>query len=460
MSNYEYPRLRRPEIVQILSQFEIATVTEQDISNPKPAFLIDLYKRILNHLDFLLDEDNEQLEFDALERLETPDHHVGSVQAIKLYHKIKEMLNALECPKKFTFNFADLLKPDPHRTEFFLGALINFCIYRNARMNSVSEMVDEFNALEAKLEEIEENTIMQLKSEIAKCNESREREMPFVQEVDAKVKELRQTIANLNNKQMSLRSTIKKLKEKTVEMDDKISDAEFKLVQNVQENANLRSKIVQSPDKVQRALEEKKLAREEARNAERLAMHIFHEKTALVEVFSKVNKKMLKHYRQMQAIQEQVNSAKSIEKDLKALKTKLSDEELLEKSLEAKLVERQSKVEHMEELKKQLEKECSITIEEGTKYLSSKKLEVESKKCAIETRQRNVEAVLSKVDAINSTITSENESTTAKVDQLDSKCREIVEEFHKYANSIARVIESGPKSATIKVAGFDNLGSI
>ena len=30
-----------------------------------------------------------------------------------------------------------------------------------------------------------------------------------------------------------------------------ISDAEYKLIQNVQENANLRSKIAQSPDKVQ-----------------------------------------------------------------------------------------------------------------------------------------------------------------------------------------------------------------
>lgn len=39
---------------------------------------------------------------------------------------------------------------------------------------------------------------------------------------------------------------------------------------------------------MKRALEEKKLAREEARNAERLAMHNFHEKTALVEVISKV----------------------------------------------------------------------------------------------------------------------------------------------------------------------------
>lgn len=46
--------------------------------------------------------------------------------------------------------------------------------------------------------------------------------MPLVQEVDAKVKELRQTIAGLNNKQMSLRTTLKKSKEKTAEMDTEV----------------------------------------------------------------------------------------------------------------------------------------------------------------------------------------------------------------------------------------------
>jgi kinetochore protein Nuf2 len=81
-------------------------------------------------------EDNDQLEFDSLEHLDNPDLHVGSVRVIKLYNKIKEMLNALECPKKYTFNFADLLKPDPHRTEFFLGALLNFCLDRLVTLTS------------------------------------------------------------------------------------------------------------------------------------------------------------------------------------------------------------------------------------------------------------------------------------------------------------------------------------
>ncbi|RHN42784.1 putative kinetochore protein Nuf2 [Medicago truncatula] len=270
------------------------------LSNPKSSVVFHLYTHILNYL--LPEEYDEQLEFNALEHLENPDLHVGAVPVIKLYNKIIEMLNALECPQKYSFNFADLLKPDPRRTEFFLGALLSFCIHWNEMMNSTSPIIEEINTLEDERAKIEEDRIMQLTLAIDECKEARGREMPYVQEVDAHVKELRQNIANLNNKQMSLRTDLKKLKEKTVEMDDKISDAEYRLIQSVQENANLHSKIVQSPDKVQRALEEKKLAREKARNAERLVMHNFHKKTALVEVYAKVYKKMSNHYKKVQAI--------------------------------------------------------------------------------------------------------------------------------------------------------------
>lgn len=327
-------------------------------------------------------------------------------------------------------------------------------------MNSISPIIEEINTLEDERAKIEEDRIMQLTLAIEECKEARGREMPYVQEVDAQVKELRQTIANLNNKQMSLRTDLKKLKEKTVEMDDKISDAEYRLIQSVQENANLCSKIVQSPDKVQRALAQKKLAQEKARNAERLVMHNFHKKTALVEVYAKVYKKMSNHCKKVQVIQEQAYSAKSIEKNHKALKAKLDDEEVMDKSLQVNLVERQTKVELMEGMKKQLEKERIIATEEETNYLDSKKSEMESKSCDIEIRRRHVEAEYSKVDAVNSRITLAKESATEKVDQLDSKCEEIEKEFRKYANSIAHAIESGQNSATIKVAGFDNMDSI
>ncbi|CAL5214321.1 unnamed protein product [Lathyrus oleraceus] len=442
-SNYEYPTLKRSEIIQILAQFGIASVSENDITNPKSVVVLDIYSRTLNHLGFLLEENEEHLDFDVLQHLDDPDLHLGSVRVLKLCNKIKEVLHILQCPKKF--HLGDLATPEPSRTEYFLGAFLNFLVDRDVRMNSISEIVEEVGTLEQKIVEIEENNIMQLNLAIDECKQGREREMPLVEEVDKSVRELRQTVSDMNNKQMSLRTNLKKLKEKIVEMDDKISGAQFSLVQSVQENANLRSKIAQSPDKVQRALEEKKIAREEARNAERLAMHTFHEKNTLINVFSKVNKKMSKHCKQILAIEEQVNSAKSVEKNLKALKAKFGDEEVLEKSLEAQLVERQSKVEHTEGLKKELEKNYNTVMEEGAKYLSSKKSEVESKRSEIETREKNVENVLSKVDAINSEITSVIESAAAKVDELDSCRSEVVEAFRKYCDKFARVAESGPK---------------
>nr|POE45880.1 hypothetical protein CFP56_40918 [Quercus suber] len=145
---------------------------------------------------------------------------------------------------------------------------------------------------------------------------------------------------------------------------------------------------------------------------------------------------MSKHFAQMQAIQEQVNSAKSIEKDFKALKAKISDEGILDKSLEAKLVERQAKAEQLDELRNQLEKERDLKCEEATLEFNNVRLEVESRRRELEARQKNVEAVVVEVDAKTSKADSMKESGAAKVQALIQKSEEIVKEFHQYANSI------------------------
>lgn len=69
---------------------------------------------------------------------------------------------------------------------------------------------------------------LQLNTEIADFNEARERELPLIQETDAKVKELRQTIGNLNNQQASLRVTLRRLKDKAGEVDEKVRQLIFR----------------------------------------------------------------------------------------------------------------------------------------------------------------------------------------------------------------------------------------
>lgn len=437
MSSFDYPILSRSDIISILAESQIAAVTDNDFKNIKPDFISNLYTRLLIYLDALNEEDQGRVEFSALEQIENPDLLIGSFQVMNLYCRLREVMASLNCPMQF--NLRDLIKPDPRRTEHFLSGILNFCLYKETKMNLLRPIVEELALLDDQRKEWEAK-ISQLNAEIAGYSEARERELPLVQEVESKVKELREMIAGLNSNQMSLRTSFRNLKEKTGQMDEKISKAEFDLVQSVQENANLRSKIVQSPDKLQRALEEKKLARDEAKNAERSAIQSFQEKTATVEVYSKALKKMSKHFALMQAIHEQVNSAKSVEKECKGLKAKLSDDVVLDKSLEAKLIEWEGKVGQLEEHKRQLQKERDLKFEESTKHLNSVKSEVLSKRCELEARQKKVEDVVAEVDSITIKTSMVRESGAAKVQQLISKCEEIVKQFQQNSSSIGLLL--------------------
>ncbi|GKV21176.1 hypothetical protein SLEP1_g31179 [Rubroshorea leprosula] len=248
MSKFEYPRLSRTDIITILKESQIVEVKENDLKNPNPDFVSDLYTRLLIYLDTLHEDEQGQVEFSALEQLENPDLHVGSVQVMNLYSRIKGIVASLDCPMQF--NLKDLIRPDAARTEFFISTILNFCLHKDAKMNILRPIVEELADLDEQRNDWEAK-ISQLIAEIAGYNEAREKELPLVQEVDTKVKELQQTIAGLNGRQMLLKASYNKLKDKTKEIEKKISKAEFDLVQSVQENANLRSKIVQSPDKLQ-----------------------------------------------------------------------------------------------------------------------------------------------------------------------------------------------------------------
>ncbi|XP_073272043.1 kinetochore protein NUF2 homolog isoform X2 [Primulina huaijiensis] len=418
MSKFEYPRLPRHEIIAVLAENQIAAVSEADLLHPDPDFICNVYTHILVHVDALL-EDYGQMEFGALEQLENPDTHVHSIQLMNLYNKIRELVTAINCPKSFTPK--DLIKPEPDRTEHFLSALLNFYLHRETKINLLNPLGSDFNLFEER-KLAAEARISQLNAEISECEESRQKELPLVQEVNSKVNELRQNVSSLNTHQRSLKASTKKLKDKAKESDEKISNAEFALVQCVQENANLRSKIVQSPDKLQRAVEEKKLIKTETKDAERAAIQLYRDKTTMVEAYSKVN------------------SGKTVEKDVKVLKSKLGDDGVLNKSLEAKLVELQARVDQSKENKRQLEKERALNHEEVGKELSNVKLEVESNRRDLESRQRQVELMVAEADAIVSKISSVKEDDGAKMQELSKKYDEILTEFYRYSKLISNLL--------------------
>lgn len=83
---------------------------------------------------------------------------------------------------------------------------------------------------------------------------------------------------------------------------------------------------------------------------------------------------------------------------------------VMDKSLEAKILERQGQVEQMKESWKAFEKERELKYEEATKELNRVKLELESEKSNMESRRKGVEAMWADVHKINSEIISVGES--------------------------------------------------
>ncbi|XP_010518260.1 PREDICTED: probable kinetochore protein NUF2 [Camelina sativa] len=437
MSAYEYPRLSRPEIITALKEAQIASITDADFKNPTLDFVSDLYTRLLIYLDPCCREETGQVDFEALQELENPDHHVTSLQYSDLYCKVKDMLDmVVACPLQM--NYKDLIRPEPSRTEFFISSLMNYALHRDSKMNKIQEKAEELTLLDEERKQ-SEATIAQLNAEIGEFDEAAERDLPFVQELEARIEELNQTILALNNQQMSLRATFQQMRDKSTQMDNEISKAEFDLVQTVQENANLRSQIVQSPDKLQGALEEKKLVLGDTKKAEQSAMETFQEKAAILEVYEKAFKKISKSSSQLQLINEQVTNAKAVEKEVKALKAKLSEDGMY-KSLEAEVVERDRIVEQLNESLKQLEKEKAVMFDDWTNQLNNLKVEVESRRRELEARQTDVESVVAVVDDNTAKIKQVRQSGEAKVQQLAAKHEEIVNQFREYTASFDAVL--------------------
>ncbi|XP_077228062.1 kinetochore protein NUF2 homolog [Tasmannia lanceolata] len=436
MSSFTFPTLPEDEIVEALSKWEIAEIKIENLRNPTADFVCSLYTSLLKNLDPLGD-DPGQVDFSALQLLENPDAHYHSIRILNLYHKMRDLINST-CSANFTLK--DLLSPKRDRTMKFISGIVNFIYFKEDKLNLLQPIVDELNDHEERRLELEAK-IEELNKEIADHEEVNRMEQPIVVELEAEVKELKQRIESLNKQQMSLKATYRSLKDKTNETNQKISNAEFELIKYVQENSKLRSEIVQSPDKIQSALEEKRSIRAEAQNSERLAKQCYQERTSTVELYSKACKKMSKHLVQIQGLQEQVNKVKDTDKHIRRLKAQLNEGREAEMSLKAKIVERLGKVEQVEESRKALEKEKHRKHMEAIEELNKVKSETKAKLHDLEPRKRNVELIIAEADNVNSEINSVKESGEATQQKLYNKCEEIVSEADNYSNSMSTALQ-------------------
>uniref|UniRef100_A0A0E0I7J8 Kinetochore protein Nuf2 N-terminal domain-containing protein n=1 Tax=Oryza nivara TaxID=4536 RepID=A0A0E0I7J8_ORYNI len=364
-----------------------------------------------------------KLGFDALASLDNPEHYREGIRVLRLHKRANAFLESIQFPG---FTLRDLLRPDQRRLVQVLSALINFLYYRDEKLALLQPIIHEFPNLDERCMELNAK-IAEHQKAIADQELAAQMEVPMVQQLEAEVNSLKQKLVEYNKKQLALRANATAINDKKEETHRKvIAKNDFELVKLAQENSKLLSKIVESPEKLQRALEEKKTARAELKNAEKIATQSVQEKTATLEIYSKGYEKLSKHSTKIQALQEQVTATKALEKEVKARKTKISDESVEIMALDTKIIEWDGKVHEMEEHVKAKEKKKDQIVADENQKLAALSSEVEWKLKCLEPRERKVEETIAK-------FTCYKDNFKSFLEQVDEVSKETLESLDRQA---------------------------
>jgi len=185
-SSYSFPKYKPAEIVDALHSYGIApspNLCAEDVENPRPGFVAEVLELFLanfvwyapaappatncpvlprsglisafacfgGHFACCSDEPDEQLQFQALQALDNPEHHLHALALTRIYRRANAFLQSIQFRD---LNLRDLLRADRGRVVYILSALLNFLHFRQDRLSVLVPIVQEYGALEERQKEL------------------------------------------------------------------------------------------------------------------------------------------------------------------------------------------------------------------------------------------------------------------------------------------------------------------
>lgn len=151
--------------------------------------------------------------------------------------------------------------------------------------------------------------------------------------------------------------------------------------------------------------------------------------------------KLSKHSTKIQALQEQVTATKALEKEVKARKTKISDESVEIMALDTKIIEWDGKVHEMEEHVKAKEKKKDQIVADENQKLAALSSEVEWKLKCLEPRERKVEETIAKATKLCAEVDSTRTDAAEELQLIYAKFQQIGHAFTCYKDNFKSFLE-------------------
>ncbi|CAK9210606.1 unnamed protein product [Sphagnum jensenii] len=392
---YSFPILDRREIVAYLLESGIGLeLEEQQLLKPTMEVIWPLYESLVHSLMGISREELKQPAFHAVESLEYPELHEESVGCVASIRAIMKLMFAAGAQE---FSMKDIFKPESKRTITFLSAIINYAKFREEKEATIALMQDDRDRTLSEIQQLEEQ-IAVMNSEVETIEAERRAQQPAVKALEAENKELERRMQIANKQHGTLQSQIRCLKQDANTVSDAIATENFLGTQAKQEQAQLRAQIVQSPEKLQKAVGDKKVALQNAEAAAEVAKQTLEGWRAKTESYSKAQKKVRKFLSMIDEMEKLSVVQKATVKEVKALKAKAIATEEHDQSLKKKLAELMIQGQYWQQAIEKLERQGPIKLQEEDQEMEEEKsrnaaLMVQHQTRAAAVAKRNAQAL-------------------------------------------------------------------
>ncbi|XP_056663103.1 kinetochore protein Nuf2 [Monodelphis domestica] len=348
METLSFPRLTPAEIVthvqnSILTGADGKNLSKNDLfPNPKPEVVRRIFLRTLQIVygipldSFYMMPVNVDVAY--------PQIMEGFLPLCNLFTYMDAFLRVCRVSD---FEFADVLYPKGKRTCRFLSAIINFIHFRESRREVYMDSLRHYKSSMDKMQQLhvtQQEALMKLE----KLNSVPVEEQAEFKQLSEDIQELQQTLNGFRQKTVTIQEGISQKKLDIAESTKHLNELKLSLVTLKEEQENLKTKIVDSPEKLKndkekmketvQKLKASKLEVTEKYEAYRDAIEGMPAFQMEVQLYQKKMQelaesmdKVTRILKENQSLEDQIESAQTELKKLKAEETSLKRQVIVEK---------------------------------------------------------------------------------------------------------------------------------
>ncbi|TPX61932.1 hypothetical protein PhCBS80983_g00851 [Powellomyces hirtus] len=249
--SFSFPVLKPSELLRCMADLGMP-FTEEDVAKPTTQRILAVYEHFTDMLMGVNRDQYSQPNFSVTQVLEYPELHQDSISLIAYYRQLRKLMVEVGVDD---FNMRDILRPEPPRVRRCLSAIINFAKFREERLGVYETCTQKGEETVARRQILEvENG--ELSEKVNTLRLQRAEQEPAAQTLRESNSKLTADLRELQKQQTALTSSVEGFKREKNELSEALSKTQMTIMNLKQDCVRLRSRIVQSPEKLKASISE------------------------------------------------------------------------------------------------------------------------------------------------------------------------------------------------------------